>query len=71
MPWALVKLDEDAGTEAQKKWLFFREMLLALDAAAVDAARYRADEDDVLLAVTRLEQALDDLVEAVPEGLRV
>jgi len=37
-----------------------------LDATAIDATRYLADEDDVLAAVSRVEAALDDIIAAVP-----
>ena len=66
LPWALVKLDEDAGVGAQNAYLRFRERLVELDAAAIDATRYMADEDDVLAAISRLEAALDDIIAAVP-----
>ena len=66
LPWALVKLDETAGVDAQNAHLRFRERLVELDATAIDATRYVADEDDVLAAVSRVEAALDDIIAAVP-----
>ena len=66
LPWALVKLDEAAGVDAQNAYLRFRERLVELDATAIDATRYLADEDDVLAAVSRVEAALDDIIAAVP-----
>lgn len=41
-----------------------------LDADAVDAARYLADEEDVLRSIDGLEAALDGLVAAVPARFR-
>lgn len=69
LPWALVKLDEDAGVKTQRAWLTFRERLIRLDAVAVDAARYQADEEEVLAAIAELESALDALVREVPARL--
>ena len=54
LPWALVTLDEDAGGKTQRAWLTFRERLIRLDAVAVDAARYQADEEEVLAAIAEL-----------------
>ena len=69
LPWALVKLDEDAGVKTQRAWLTFRERLIRLDAVAVDAARYQADEEEVRAAIAELESALDALVREVPARL--
>ena len=69
LPWALVKLDEDAGVKTQRRWLTFRERLIRLDAVAVDAARYQADEEEVLFAIAELESALDELLSDVPARL--
>jgi hypothetical protein len=69
LPWALVKLDEDAGVKTQRRWLTFRERLINLDAVAVDAARYQADEEEVLFAIAELESALDELLSDVPARL--
>ena len=70
LPWGLVKVDERAGVETQHAWLRFREDLLALDAVAIDATRYMADEDDVLTAIDRLEKTLDEILDTVPANLK-
>ena len=36
---------------------------------AVDAARYQADEEEVLFAIAELESALDELLSDVPARL--
>jgi hypothetical protein len=45
------------------------ERLIRLDAVAVDAARYQADEEEVLFAIAELESALDELLSDVPARL--
>jgi hypothetical protein len=66
----LVKLDEDAGVAAQRRWLDFRERLIQLDETSIDAGRREADETDVGRCVDRLEAALDELIAAVPTSSR-
>jgi|TARA_B100001142_G_scaffold261493_2_gene264198 cytidylate kinase len=70
MPWALVKSDEGAGVETQRRWLDFRERLIKLDETSIDAGRRDADEEDVARCVDALEAALDALVAAVPAAAR-
>lgn len=52
------------------RYLDFREKLLRLDADAIDAARYLADEEDVLRSVSALEASLERLLDAIPARMR-
>jgi hypothetical protein len=70
LPWALVKLDEDAGVATQRAWSEMRDALTYLDATAIDASRYDAEEEDVMAGIDRVERALDALVDSVPAAYR-
>ncbi|EEH58641.1 uncharacterized protein MICPUCDRAFT_56676 [Micromonas pusilla CCMP1545] len=70
LPWALVKLDEDAGVTTQRAWSEMRDALTYLDATAIDASRYDAEEEDVMAGIDRVERALDALVDSVPAAYR-
>lgn len=70
LPWALVKLDEDAGVATQRAWSEMRDLLTYLDATAIDASRYDAEEEDVMAGIDRVERALDALVDSVPAAYR-
>ena len=65
LPWASSSSTKPPASRA-KRLPPIPERLVELDATAIDATRYVADEDDVLAAVSRVEAALDDIIAAVP-----
>ncbi|KAK3276165.1 hypothetical protein CYMTET_15747 [Cymbomonas tetramitiformis] len=67
LPWALVKEDGEAGLVAQKHYLVFMERLRQLDRTVLDAARYQAEEKDVIAAIRALDQSIDDFVCDIPQ----
>ena len=69
LPWAVVTTDEPAGVALQEKYIALRATWKGIDDAALSAARYQADAEDVSAAVAAFESALEALEAAIPPAL--
>lgn len=68
---ALVRTDEAAGTALEDAYIAVRAAWMGLDGAAIDAARFQADEADVTAALAEFERALDAFEALIPASLKV
>jgi hypothetical protein len=69
LPWAVVRADEAAGTSLQDGYIVLRAAWKGLDDAAIEAARFQADEADVTAALNAFESALDAFEARIPASL--
>ena len=66
-----MRTDEAAGTALEDAYIAVRAAWMGLDAAAIDAARFQADEAAVTAALTEFERALDAFEALIPASLKV
>jgi hypothetical protein len=66
---AVVRTDEAAGTALQDAYIGVRAAWKGVDDAAIEAARFAADDTEVTAALDALEAALDAFEARIPAAL--
>jgi hypothetical protein len=69
LPWAVVPLDEAAGTELEGAWEAVRAGWMNLDTVSLAAARFDGDEPEVTAAIDAFQRALDAYQARIPPSL--
>jgi len=70
IPWVVLRGggdgDEEAGMRVQLAYLDFKDRLIALDQAAMDAARYQVEDQVVTDALEALDNSIDTFLAKIP-----
>ena len=69
LPWAVVSLDEVAGTELEGAWQTVRSAWENLYTVSLAAARFEGDEPEVRAAIDTFEQAVYAYQAKIPASL--